>query len=187
VEPGTITHMLQEVRQGLPGAQERLFERVYSELRAMAGRRMQTERPGDAALDCPTALVHEAYGRLSDEDFQNRRHLFFAYARAMRQILIDRARHERAIKRGGGRRQVSLDEQAVGGSPSPLSVDAVDIDRLLERLSDESPRQVEVVTLRYFAGLKDEDIAEVLGVDTRTVRRDWKAAKARFREWLESS
>jgi RNA polymerase sigma factor (TIGR02999 family) len=187
VETGTITHMLDEVRNGVPGAQERLFERVYSELKAMAGRRMQTERPGDPALDCPTALVHEAYGRLSEEDFKNRRHLFFGYARAMRQILIDRARHERALKHGGGRRQVTLDEQAVAGRTPPLSVDALDIDRLLERLAVESPRQVEVVTLRYFAGLKDEDIAEVLGVDTRTVRRDWKATKARFREWLESS
>jgi RNA polymerase sigma-70 factor, ECF subfamily len=184
VESGTITHMLDEVRNGVAGAQERLFERVYSELRAIAGRRMQSERRDDPALDGATALVHEAYGKLSEEDFQNRRHLFFAYARAMQQILIERARHNRALKRGGGQRPVGLNEQLVEGEQSSEAVDAIDIDRLLERLSTESPRQAEVVTLRYFAGMKDEDIADVLGVDARTVRRDWKAAKQHFREWL---
>lgn len=184
MEPGTITHMLDEVRNGVPGAQERLFERVYSELRSMAGRRMQSERPGDPVLDSATVLVHEAYGRLSEDDFHNRRHLFFAYARAMQQILIERARHNRAIKRGGGQRPISLNEQLVEGEQPTDTVDAIDIDRLLQRLSTESPRQAEVVTLRYFAGMKDEDIADVLGVDARTVRRDWKAAKQHFREWL---
>ncbi len=181
MDPGSVTRLLQELDAAEPSAQDRLFAMIYDELRAIARRRLALERDKHDSGD----LVHDAYERLAGEAFENRRHLFFAYARAMRQILIERARRARAAKRGGGRPVVSLNE-AADGSACPLKqLDALDLDGLLDRLREAWPREADVVSLRCHGGLDDQVIGEVLGVDPRTVRRDWTSARERMRRWLE--
>lgn len=190
MEPGSITRLLQDLADGGANAADRLFDRIYGELRTMADRRMGRERP--ERRDDAEGLVHEAYVALDGEAFRNRRQLFFAYSQSMQRILVDRARRARALKRGGGRDAMALpddcpDDRTVDvireTSPTDLAVDALDVQSLLERLQAIAPREAEVVIHRFFGGLSDEDIAEVLGVDARTVRRDWASARARFAEW----
>lgn len=194
MEPGSITRLLQDLADGGANAADRLFDRIYGELRAMADRRLGRERPG--RRDDAEGLVHEAFVALDGEAFRNRRQLFFAYSQSMQRILVDRARRARALKRGGGRDPMALpddcgdarpDDRTVDvireTSPTDLAVDALDVQSLLERLQAIAPREAEVVIHRFFGGLSDEDIAEVVGVDARTVRRDWASARARFAEW----
>jgi len=184
---GSVTRLLREVRDGVAGAEDRLFGRIYVELNSMAAERVTREQRADAAGGGTTDLVHDAYVRIAGEDFENRRHLFFAYARAMRQILIERARKARALKRGGGDAPRPLHEvetaAASGGADRVL--DVIEVADLVDRLKREAPREAEVVTLRFFGGLRDADTAEVLGVDARTVGRDWARAKERMANWSE--
>ena len=130
-------------------------------------------------------MIHEAYGRLAGESFENRRHLFFAYARAMRQSLVDRARRNNAANRGGGLAQSPLNSGMAGYSndQSPIA-GAIEIAEMIEKLRSISDREASVVELRYFGGLADHDIAEVLGVSERTVQNDWARAKERLQGWL---
>lgn len=184
---GSITKLIHDADDGLAGAQERLFERVYGELRTMASARMRRERAAPAAGDT-TDLVHDAHLRLAKDHFENRRHLFFAYARAMRQILIERARKRRSREGsagcGGGGGGDSVDH-APTRTPdaAAMLLDAMHVSEMLDRLRDAAPREAEVVLLRFFGGLRDEDTAAILGVDTRTVRRDWSRAKERLAAW----
>ena len=176
---GSITRLIRDAERGVADAEDRLFERVYDELRAMAAARMRRERAAPAAGGT-TDLVHDAHVRLADEHFENRRHLFFAYARAMRQILIERARKRR-------RREEALEDATLDAAASAdgtvRTLDAMHVGELLDRLERASPREAEVVLLRFFGGLRDEDTAAILGVDARTVRRDWSRAKEKLAAW----
>ncbi len=184
MEPGSITRLLLDLREGAPGGEDRLLDRVYNELREIAARRRAGERPGEARGSA-TELVHDAYERLAGGTFENRRHLFFAYTRVMRQVLVDRARRAGALKRGGGRARANLHDAAttdVAATPSP-ALTAEEVSELLERLRAVAAREAEVVELRFFGGLSDEVVGEVLGLSPRTVRQDWSRARQRLAAW----
>jgi RNA polymerase sigma factor (TIGR02999 family) len=187
-----ITSLLAAAREGAPDAMERLMARVYDDLCRIAHRQLGAEEAGHT-LDT-TALVHEAYLRLADQrDVRcvDRSHFFAIAARMMRRVLMDYARRHKAARRGGGELPVAIDMQdfTTDGGASPLPLDAsadaradelLALDEALARLEQEDARRARVVELRYFAGLTEVEVAKVLGVTERTVRRDWTAA----REWL---
>lgn len=170
-----VTVLLKRLERGEQRAAEELLPLVYHELRSRAGRLMAGER-SDHTLQ-RTALVHEAYLRLvkPGANFESRLHFFNAAALAMRRILVDHAETRRAQKRGGGVKAVNLDDVDVAGDTP--SVDILSLDEALTRLAERSPRQAQVVHLRFFAGLKDAEIAELLDVTEKTVRRDWATAR----------
>ena len=177
-----VSLILEAVRDEEAGAEDRLFELVYEELRRMAGRRMGAE-PRSQTLQT-TALVHEVYLRLFRTrhlDWENRRHFFGAAARAMRQILIERARARRRKKRDWGGRRITLDDNIPDAEPP---VDLIALDEALTRLSRDFPRQAEVVKFRYFLGLTVIETAELLRVAPRTVDSDWQLARAWLRREL---
>ncbi|MCG8456207.1 MAG: sigma-70 family RNA polymerase sigma factor [Holophagales bacterium] len=174
-----ITHLFESLREGDPRALDDLFERVYEELRAMARKRLRAQGSGQTLQT--TELVHEAYFKLVANQGirpENRRHFFGAAVRAMRQILIDRARERAAEKRGGGRARITLDQHfAAAERPADL----LELDRALERFAREFPRPARTVQHRYFLGLTIQEVAEILEVSPRTVNADWSFAKA----WLK--
>lgn len=177
--PGEVTQLLQAWSGGDGAALEQLTALVHDELRRLAARYMRRERPGHTLQT--SALINEAYLRLVDArhvQWQNRAHFFAVSAQVMRRILIDVARSRQNLKRGGGARPISLDE-ALAASPE-RSADLLALDEALERLAVLSPRQSQVVELRYFGGLTEDEMAEVLHVSPRTVRHDWGLARA----WL---
>lgn len=179
-----ITILLHEVGTGDPNAPGRLFEAVYTELRAMAGSKMSRER--DAHTLQPTALVNEAFIRLvgNQDRLRHRAHFFGAAALAMERVLVDHARERNAQKRGGGSARVSFDEvrdadpNAATGPGGDL--DVVAVHDALSRLEAEDEQLARVVRYRYFVGMRLEDIAEVTGVSLSTVRRQWAFSRA----WL---
>jgi len=175
-----VTHLLLAWRQGDASALDRLLPLVYEELRRLAHAQMRGEAPGEEVLQT-TALVHEAFLRLApgvDIAWQDRVHFYAICARVMRRILIDRARERRALKRGGDEGPVSL-TNCMGVVPA-RDGDLLALDEALGRLSTLQPRMGQVVELRFFAGLSVEEAAEVLGVSSKTVQRDWQVA----RNWL---
>jgi RNA polymerase sigma-70 factor, ECF subfamily len=152
---------------------------VYQELRRLAAAYLRRERPGQTLQ--PTALVHEAYLRLMKDRpdrWQNRAHFCAIAAHSMRQILIERARARRALKRGGGGPRVTLDEGLLPGAEP--SIDLVALDEALERLAALDPEQARIVELRFFGGLTVEEAAEALDCSPATVKRHWSVARA----WL---
>jgi RNA polymerase sigma factor (TIGR02999 family) len=164
---------------GRQDAVEPLFPLVYEELRRLAHRYMRRERPGHTLQT--TAVVHEAYLRLIDQNhvqWQNRAHFFAIAARMMRRILITHAQSHAYAKRGGGALKVSLDEVAVL-SPARAG-ELIALDDALKSLAVIDVRRSQVVELRFFGGLSNEEIAEVLKISPNTVTRDWNVAKA----WL---
>ncbi|MHC5011177.1 MAG: ECF-type sigma factor [Planctomycetota bacterium] len=174
-----VTRIIGALQAGDRRAADRLLEAVYDELRRLAASRLAQERPGHTLQ--PTALVHEAYLRLvGDEraDWKNRAHFFAAAAEAMRRILIEGARRKASLKRGGDRHRVTYDEARLVSPPG--GVDILALDEALERLAQEDRQAVELVKLRYFAGLTTEQAAEVLGVSKATADRRWAYARA----WL---
>jgi RNA polymerase sigma factor (TIGR02999 family) len=174
-----VTKLLRSSAAGDVARSERLLELVYAELKRIAHRQLSRERFADTLQT--TALVHEAYLRLVGQhelSWENRRHFFGIAARAMRQILVDHARHRHARKRDGGH-PVTLDD-AVAASAAPAE-DILGVDEALGRLAAVAPRAAQVVELRYFAGLSLEETAEALGVAPATVKRDWMSARA----WLQ--
>jgi RNA polymerase sigma-70 factor, ECF subfamily len=176
---GDITALLTEVQAGNRDAESKLVPLVYDELRRLAGRYMRRERP-DHTLQ-PTALVHEAYLRLIGQrnvQWQNRSHFFGVAARMMRRILVDHARTKKAEKRGGNEARIPLNESLA--FTAEKSAELLALDEALTRLSQRDPRQGQVVELRFFGGLSEEETAAVLGISTRTVKRDWTVARA----WL---
>jgi RNA polymerase sigma factor (TIGR02999 family) len=179
VESAEVTGLLQAWGSGDQAALDRLSSVVYDELRRMARRYMRNERPGNTLQT--TALVNEVYLRLVDVknvDWQHRAQFFAISAQMMRRILVDAARARGSRKRGGGAAKVNVDETAVL-SPEP-DASKLALDEALEALSQVAPRQAKVVELRYFGGLNEEEIAEILKTSSRTVRRDWDFAKS----WL---
>ena len=171
--------MATEAAHGNPEAVDLLLPRVYDQLRAVAAALIRNERP-DHTLQ-PTALVHEAYLKLVGRapiDERGRTHLLAIAARAMRQILVDHARRHNAGKRGGGCVTISLDEEA--GLVQGCSVDFSHVNEALDRLARLQERKSQVVELRFFGGLTNEQIAEFLGVSVSTVEEDWRVARA----WL---
>ena len=176
---GDVTRLLGDLKAGDKAAEAQLLELVYPELRKIARRYLRGERSGHTLQ--PTALVNEAYLQLTqqlDKDWQGRSHFFAIAAQLMRRILVDHARHKKAAKRDGSRRQVELTE-TLAVSEDRLD-DILDVDLALQRLAEFDPRRATVVELRFFGGMTEEEVGEVLDVAPRTVRRDWNVAKA----WL---
>jgi RNA polymerase sigma factor (TIGR02999 family) len=175
-----ITAWLGDWRRGDEDAGGRLLGVVHSELRQIAARFLRNERH-DHTLE-PNALVNELWIRLvggDPVDYQNRAHFFAIAAQTMRRILIDHARARIAAKRGGDHQQVSL--SAVDGwNPMAQNEDILALDNALSKLERADVRAARVVELRFFSGLQEHEIAEVLGVSIITVKRDWKVARA----WL---
>jgi RNA polymerase sigma factor (TIGR02999 family) len=176
--PANITKLLIAIRDGDGEGKARLAELIYPELHRIALRNMHRERRGHTLQ--ATALVNEAWLRLNrqDKDWKNRAHFFAVAAQIMRQILVDYARQHRADRRGGGVPAVDLDEvQELGVFRSEKMLA---LDEALSRLAEWEPRQSRVVELRFFGGLSEEEIADVLGISPRTVKRYWSLARA----WL---
>lgn len=174
-----VTHLLADWSKGDQAALQKLTPLVYEELRRLAHRYMEGQRPNHTLQT--TALVNEAYLRLVDQGapgFANRSHFFAVAAKAMRQILVDYAKSQQRQKRGGGARKVDLDETALI-SPEQ-SGEILDLNDALERLASLDSRAAQGVELRYFGGLSQDEIAEVLKVSAVTIRRDWVFARA----WL---
>jgi len=174
-----VTQLLAAVRRGDDHAHERLWLAIYNELRTIA--RHQMAGDGSNQTLQPTALVHEAYLRLIGSDlppFDNRKLFFAAAAKTMRQIRVDHARRRNSLKRGGGKRPCTLEDEMAVFNEDPGEVLA--INEALNRLEQADPRKAELVTLRYFAGLNLEECATALGIARRTVDKQWRLARA----WL---
>ena len=180
------TALLLESVDGDANTVDRLFPIVYEELRGIARRQLVGERV-DHTLQT-TALVHEAYVRLVDDDRVSRRgraYFFASAARAMRQILVDHARRRGAAKRGGGAQPDTLQEDR--GGADAFAEELIDLDQALERLAELDPRHARVVECRYFGGMTVEETAIALGVSPRTVRYDWALAKAWLHKFLKAA
>lgn len=175
-----LTLILQRIDHGDVGAKDELMPLVYNELRRLAAQKMSRESAGQTLQ--PTALVHEAWLRLGGDQqphWQNRAHFFGAAAEAMRRILIDRARHRRALRHGGDLQRLNLDDiEVAAGSGDDEHLLAVH--EALDRLVEVDPQKAQLVKLRYFAGMTIEEAALALGVSEPTAKRWWTFA----RTWL---
>lgn len=179
VEKPNITELLANARSDR-AASDRLYTLVYGELRKVAHNQLRAERPGHTLQT--TALANEVYLKLVGHDrvdWQNRAQFFAIAARAMRRLLVDYARARKRDKRGGGAEHLPLEFADRDAGPEPTT-DLVALNEALTRFQQEDPVKCQVVEMRYFAGLTNEEIAEVLGVSTRTVERHWRYARA----WL---
>ena len=177
--PHRLTQLLSAAGDGDASAQEELWSVVYSELRGIARHQMVADA-NDRTLQ-PTALVHEAWFRLFGDGrghFANRRHFFSVAAKAMRHIRIDDVRKRNRLKRGGALERGAPEDEPAIFDQDPAEVLAVH--EALVRLEAEDPRKAEVVMLRYFAGLTEDESAAALGVSRRTIQNDWRLARA----WL---
>jgi RNA polymerase sigma factor (TIGR02999 family) len=171
-----VTQLLVEWSRGNQAALDELFPIVYEELRRLARAYLRHEAPGHTLQ--PTALVHEAYLRLVDQqsvNWQNRAQFFGLSAQMMRRILVNHALSRRAAKRGGDVRKVPLDEAL--DFFEVRSVDLVALDQAMKALAAFDPRQSQIVELRFFGGLTIDETAEVTGVSPATVKREWTAAR----------
>jgi len=174
-----VTRILEAAQQGDPKAAEELLPVVYEELRRLAAHKMANEAAAQTLQ--PTALVHEAWLRLVGDQGQKwdgRAHFFGAAAEAMRRILIERARRKRALRHGGGRQRVDVQEAEIA---SPSDDDQLlAVNEALDKLAAQHQTEAELVKLRYFVGLTNEEAAEVLGIAPRTAKYYWTHARA----WL---
>jgi RNA polymerase sigma factor (TIGR02999 family) len=183
---GQVTYLLGQLNAGNGDARAELVALVYQELHHIARRLMRGERDGHTLQ--ATALVNEAFIRLlggGGVEWEGRAHFFAVAATAMRRILVDHARSRDAGKRGGDLQRVDFEEPAVVGENDLDQLIA--IDRALTTLASWDPRQSRIVELRFFAGLSEDEIAEQLRVSTRTVKREWRLARAWLRAELEGS
>ncbi len=175
-----VTQLLDEVRRGEQGAEERLVAVVYEELRRLARREMVSER-ADHTLE-PTALAHEAYLSLFSgperPSFENRAHFFAAAARAIRRLLVDHARGRNRQKRGGDRKRVDLDTQLDQLAEDERDERILDLNDALERLAAFDPEKARLVELRFFAGMTVEEVASAQGSSPSSVAREWRLARA---------
>jgi RNA polymerase sigma factor (TIGR02999 family) len=179
-----VTQLLKRWRKGSREAEAALMERVHGELRRLAAGYMRRERVKTLQ---PTAVVNEAYMRLLPQrgvSWENRAHFFGIAAKMMRRVLVDHARRKKAIKRDAG----PGEPVSISGVPSPAReadpVDVLALNTALSQLAEMDPRQSEIVEMRYFAGLTVEEVAEVLGVSTATVKREWSTAKMWLRRQM---
>lgn len=180
-DPADLDRAITETLSGHTDSPQQLVERVYAELRGLARAYMRRER-ADHTLQA-TALVNEAYLRIFEGEpfrWENRQHLFCTLARSMRRVLVDHARHHGAERHGGDFQKVALDDHDPALHNDPVRLLA--LDEALERLAKLNPRQAQVVELHSLAGLTGEEVAEVLGVSLKTVKNDWRFAKA----WLKT-
>ena len=176
---GDVSRLLQAWGHGDLHARDELLPLVYRELRRRAAAYLRRER-ADHTLQ-PTALVHEAYLRLVGQHrviWENRAHFFGIAAQMMRRILVDYAREHRAAKRPGAALKVTLDDRV--GATHPRDCELLLIDQALTELARIDPRQVQIVELRYFAGLSEQEVARALSLSRATVTREWQTARA----WL---
>jgi RNA polymerase sigma factor (TIGR02999 family) len=174
---GDATLLLVAVEQGDATASEKLLDVVYQELRRLAASKMAQETPGQTLQ--PTALVHEAWLRLvgsGNPKFENRAHFFSAAAEAMRRILIDRARRKLTVRHGAGFGRVDLEEQDLAAPTADEQLLAVH--EVLDKLASKHPAQAEVVKLRYFVGMTNEEVGQVLSVSVGTVKNYWTFARS---------
>ncbi|MFN7961794.1 MAG: ECF-type sigma factor [Thermoanaerobaculia bacterium] len=181
IDPGEITQLLAALSRGDRPALDRLMELVYQDLR----RRAHFKLLSSGGTLSTTALVHETYLRLAGAarpDWENRRHFFNVAACAMRQILVDYARERGAAKRGGDARRVELDSNQL--AVEQQATELLEIDRALGRLASIDERLAQVVNLRFFAGLTEEETGELLQVSSRTVKRDWQKARTLLHQLL---
>lgn len=178
VESHRVTGLLVAWSQGDEKALEQLMPLVYDELRRLARAYMRRERPGHTLQS--TALVHEAFMRLVDQNVQwnSRAHFFGIAAQMMRRILVDHAKAQAAAKRGAGAQCIELDERLVAASEK--EVDILALDEALDRLAQIDPQRSRIVEMRFFGGLSYDETALVLGVSPATVQRQWSGARA----WL---
>ena len=177
--PQQVTQILASIGAGDSESAEKLLPLVYEELRKLAAYRMAQEAAGYTLQ--PTALVHEAWMRLTGDQsarFEGRRHFFAAAAEAMRRILIARARQKRSLKRGSGAERVNLDDLQLAVPADDETV--LIVDDALQKLTKEDPESAEFIKLRFFAGLTNVEAAQALGIPERTARRNWSFARA----WL---
>lgn len=175
-----VTQVLAALKDGDASAYERLLPVVYEEMRSLARSYLNRQQPGHTLE--PTALVHEAYMRLVQQDqpdYSNRVHFFAVAATAMRQLLIDHARRKNAAKRGEGWERVTLSNLKSDGRSD---IDLLDLDEALTEMAELDAQQSRIVELRFFGGLTIEETAEELGISTSTVEREWRAARA----WLSA-
>jgi RNA polymerase sigma factor (TIGR02999 family) len=176
---GAVTRLLAAARQGDTGAPAQLFEIVYKDLRALAGRHVRGARNAGPSA---TSLVHEAFLRIArrgDLPYQDRAHFFAVASRAMRQIVIDDARDRKAAKRGGGQADINLEAISVAAPAASAPVeDLLALEDALSRLESSAPRLAQTVEWHFFGGLTFSEIADATDVSRRTVQRDWRAARA---------
>jgi len=171
-----VTRILNAIQEGDAKATEELLPLVYEELRLLAAQKLSHEPPGQTLQ--ATALVHEAYIRLTGDEpqsWENRGHFFAAAAEAMRRILVDNARRKKSLRHGGDRQRLGLDDLEVPLSERPD--DLIRLDDALARLSQQDPEAAEIVKLRYFGGLTLEQAAEAKGISRRTAGRYWSYAR----------
>lgn len=177
------TQWLNEVSQGDERHVDQLISGVYDELKMIAMRHLASESPGH--LLQPTALVHEVFLRLINQDhvdWRGRSHFLAISARMMRRVLVDEARAKHRVKRGGGKTHISLSDDL---TLSPrANVDVLAVDEALATLEELDPQQAKIVELRFFGGMSVEEVAEVLGQSKRTVERQWTAIRAWLRREL---
>ena len=180
---GDVTKLLGKAAGGDAHSLNQLYEQVYAELRAIAVQKMASERPGHTLQ--PTALVNEAYLRLGSSKgfkFENRAHFFTAAAEAMRRILVDNARRHSQLKRGGNHERVEFCETRIAAPDEDDKL--LLVNEALDDLAREDPMKAQVVKLRYFVGLKHQEIADALGVSEPTIRRHWAVARVRLFELI---
>lgn len=185
-EAGQITRLLESCTEGHPEAFDRLIPLVYTDLKAIARRRLRRERSGHT-LDT-TAVVHEAYLQLVDQataTWESRAHFFAVASKVIRHVLIDYARRRDALKRGGDRLRVPLDDDIPG--EEPRTIDLLALDQALRDLTDLDDRMGRVVECRFFGGMTMEETAEAVGVSLRTAERTWTRARAHLYRMLDGS
>jgi RNA polymerase sigma factor (TIGR02999 family) len=178
-----LTKLIGSAAGGDESSLNLLYDQVYAELRAIAVRKMASERPGHTLQ--PTALVNEAYLRLGGAErfkFENRAHFFASAAEAMRRILVDSARRHTQLKRGGDQERVELCETRIAAPVEDEKL--LLVNEALDALARENPLQADVAKMRYFVGLKHQQIADALGVSEVTVRRHWAVARVRLFELI---
>jgi RNA polymerase sigma-70 factor, ECF subfamily len=179
-----MNDLLARASSGDQAAAAVFMQSLYEDFRRVAAAQLRREPPGHTLQ--PTALVHEAFLRLIDQrrvNWQGRTHFIAVGAQAMRRILVDHARAAKRAKRGGGRQRVELDEHM---TVSPrVNEDVIAIDDALLELAKLDPRQAKIVELRFFGGMTNDEVAQVLGVSRATIDRQWRAIKAWLREQLQ--
>ncbi|MEO1366736.1 MAG: ECF-type sigma factor [Acidobacteriota bacterium] len=188
-DSGEVTRLIHRWRGGDASAHDALFASVYDDLRRLAASYMRDEPAGHTLP--PTGLVNEAFLRMEREQSafhvaENRRHFFTIAARAMRRILVEHARFHAAARRPSSRDGAALDEVQLEADAASSPLEILTVDQAMDRLRDANERQAQVVELRYFAGLEESEIAELLGISRATVSRDWRVARLLLRSFISA-